>query len=205
MRGSPVTTTTTTTTTRGSAIAGPELPAIIPTAASAPFLTCPIPIRPPSMNSMTPSMASHQCDGNNNGDGASGWDQVGKERSCSSLLVFCSLILNSLHRPRRSVLTAVSPPLQCGVVDIRTQGLFALLTLSHPFAQTDSEPRLACRLCNACGLRWSRNKRKSGVDDQTSARRTRSHRKKTQPDSERAGLEGEGGAAAQPADPVVRQ
>jgi hypothetical protein len=29
------------------------------------------------------------------------------------------------------------------------------------------------RLCNACGLRWSRNKRKSGIDDETAARRTR--------------------------------
>lgn len=35
---------------------------------------------------------------------------------------------------------------------------------------------MVIRLCNACGLRWARNKRKSGIDDETAARRTRGPR-----------------------------
>lgn len=37
------------------------------------------------------------------------------------------------------------------------------------------------RLCNACGLRWSRNKRKSGIDDERAARRTRGVRVRRKP------------------------
>jgi hypothetical protein len=36
-------------------------------------------------------------------------------------------------------------------------------------------------LCNACGLRWSRNKRKSGIDDERAARRTRGVRVRRKP------------------------
>ena len=36
-------------------------------------------------------------------------------------------------------------------------------------------------MCNACGLRWSRNKRKSGIDDERAARRTRGVRVRRKP------------------------
>jgi hypothetical protein len=96
--------------------------------------------------------------------------------------------------PSTSTAVSSSPQRNATKQGVKKSGSFKRKTCAHCGTSNSSVWRRGydnVRLCNACGLRWSRNKRKSGIDDETAARRTRGVRvRRKQPSEQQPAEEG---------------